>query len=217
MLFDPEVWAAARLSLALSACAVVLAALPGVPLGALLGLHRGRASDALLLVARVGMASPTVIVGLLVYAALSRRGPLGELELLYTPTAVVVGEVLLALPLIVALGASSVDGLDARFAETVRLLRIGRVRAVALAVRDARDGFLAAILVAFARCVGELGVALLVGGNIRGSTRTLTTAIALETSRGEFELAVALGMVLLALALGVNAVVALAFRRGRAS
>lgn len=215
MLLDGEVWAAARLSLWLSAVAVFLAALPGVPLGALLGLARGRASDAALLVARVGMACPTVIVGLVVYGTLSRHGPLGDLDVLYSPAAIVVGEVLLALPLIVALGASSVDGLDARFAETVRLLRLPRRRAVLLAVLDARDGFTAALLVAFARCVGELGVALLVGGNIRGSTRTLTTAIALETSRGEFERAVGLGLVLLALALGVNAVVALVFRRGR--
>ncbi len=217
MLLDPEVWAAARLSLALSAAAVLLAAVPGVPLGALLGLARGRFSGALLLIARVGMASPTVIVGLLVYGMLSRRGPLGGLDLLYSPAAIIAGEVLLAVPLIVALGASSVDGLDARFGETVRLLRLGRWRAVLLAVRDARDGFLAALLVAFARCIGELGVALLVGGNLRGSTRTLTTAIALETSRGEFERAVALGLVLLALALGVNAVVAVLFRRGRAA
>jgi tungstate transport system permease protein len=217
MLLDGEVWAAAQLSLTLSALAVLLAAVPGVPLGALLGLVRGRRSNAALLVARVGMACPTVIVGLVVYGMLSRRGPLGGLDVLYSPSAIVVGEILLALPLIVALGASSVDGLDARFAETVRLLRLPRRRAVWLAVRDARDGFMAALLVAFARCVGELGVALLVGGNIRGSTRTLTTAIALETSRGEFERAVALGLVLLALALGVNAVVALLFRRGRAS
>jgi len=217
MLFDGEVWAAARLSLCLSAAAVLLAALPGVPLGALLGIARGRASDLALLVARVGMACPTVIVGLVVYGTLSRRGPLGRLDVLYSPTAIVVGEILLALPLIVALGASAVDGLDARFGETVRLLRLPRRRAVLLAVLDARDGFTAALLVAFARCVGELGVALLVGGNIRGSTRTLTTAIALETSRGEFERAVGLGLVLLALALGVNAVVALLFRRGRAA
>jgi len=117
----------------------------------------------------------------------------------------------------VALGASSVAALDPRFRETVRLLRLGRARAARLAVRDAREGFLAALLVAFARCVGELGVALLVGGNLRGSTRTLTTSIALETSRGEFERAVALGAVLLALALGVNALVAILFRGGRSS
>jgi tungstate transport system permease protein len=214
---DAEVWGAAQLSLWLSAIAVLLAALPGIPLGALLGLSRSRTADALLVAARVGMASPTVVVGLLVYGVLSRRGPLGAWDLLYSPTAIIAGEVLLAFPLVVALTASSVAGLDPRFRETVKVLRLGRVRATRLAVRDARDGVLAALLVAFARCVGELGVALLVGGNLRGSTRTLTTAIALETSRGEFERAVALGVVLLVLALGVNAVVATLFRGARSS
>ncbi len=214
---DAEVWGAAQLSLALSAVAVFIAALPGIPLGALLGLSRSRTADALLVAARVGMASPTVIVGLLVYGILSRRGPLGSLDLLYSPTAIIIGEVVLALPLVIALGATSVAGLDPRFRETVKLLRIGRVRAAFLAVRDARDGFLSALLVAFARCVGELGVALLVGGNLRGSTRTLTTSIALETSRGEFERAVTLGVVLLVLALGVNALVAIVFRRSRSA
>jgi tungstate transport system permease protein len=214
---DAEVWGAAQLSLALSAVAVFLAALPGIPIGAILGLSRRRTADALLVAARVGMATPTVIVGLLVYGLLSRRGPLGSWDLLYSPTAIIVGEVLLALPLVVALTASSVAGLDPRFRETVKLLRLKRARAAFLAVRDARDGVLAALLVAFARCVGELGVALLVGGNLRGSTRTLTTSIALETSRGEFERAVTLGLVLLVLALGVNAVVALLFRGARSS
>jgi len=214
---DAEVWSAAQLSLALSAIAVFVAALPGIPLGALLGLSRSRTSDAMVVAARVGMATPTVIVGLLVYGLLSRRGPLGSYDLLYSPTAIIAGEVLLAFPLVVALGATSVAGLDPRFRETVKLLRIGRGRAALLAVRDARDGFLAALLVAFARCVGELGVALLVGGNLRGSTRTLTTSIALETSRGEFERAVTLGLVLLVLAIGVNALVAILFRGARAS
>ena len=217
MALDAEVWSAAQLSLALSAVAVFLAALPAIPLGALLGQSRRRAADALLVAARVGMASPTVIVGLLVYGLLSRRGPLGSWDLLYSPTAIIMGEVLLAFPLVVALSASSVAGLDPRFRETVKLLRIRRPLATLLAVCDARDGILAALLVAFARCVGELGVALLVGGNLRGTTRTLTTSIALETSRGEFERAVTLGVVLLVLALGVNAVVALLFRRARSS
>jgi len=217
MALDAEVWGAAQLSLALSAVAVFIAAIPGIPLGALLGLSRSRASDALVIVARVGMATPTVIVGLLVYGLLSRRGPLGSFDLLYSPQAIIAGEVLLAFPLVVALGASSVASLDPRFRETIKLLRIGRARASLLAVRDAREGFLAALLVAFARCVGELGVALLVGGNLRGSTRTLTTSIALETSRGEFERAVTLGVVLLVLALGVNATVAILFRAGRSS
>jgi tungstate transport system permease protein len=208
-----DVVSAASLSLALSATSVTIASLPGVPLGAALGLSRSRRRDLFLLGARVGMSFPTVVVGLLVYGLLSRNGPLGSLELLYTPQAIVTGEVLLALPLVLALGASAVGGLDPRFRDTALALRLGRGRTILLAISEARDGFVAAILVAFARCVTELGVALLVGGNLRGSTRTLTTAIALETSRGDFDRGLRLGAVLIALALLVNVGVALSFRR----
>lgn len=208
-----EVLSAASLSLGLSATAVTIASLPGVPLAAALGLSRSRRRDVFLVAARVGMSFPTVVVGLLVYGFLSRSGPLGSLGLLYTPQAIVTGEVLLAFPLVVALGASAVGALDPRFRDTARSLRLGRGRTVMLAVSEARDGFTAAILVAFARCVTELGVALLVGGNLRGSTRTLTTAIALETSRGDFARGVRLGLVLVGIALLVNIAVAVAFRR----
>jgi tungstate transport system permease protein len=208
-----DVVSAASLSLGLSAAAVTIASLPGVPLAAALGLSRSHRRDVLLLGARVGMSLPTVVVGLLVYGALSRSGPLGSLDLLYTPTAIVIGEVLLALPLVLALGASAVGALDPRFRDTAVALGLGRGRRMWLAVSEARDGFVAAILVAFARCVTELGVALLVGGNLRGSTRTLTTAIALETSRGDFSRGLRLGFVLIALALLVNLGVAVAFRR----
>ena len=208
-----EVFSAASLSLALSATAVTIAAVPAVPLAARLGLSRSRRRDVFLVAARVAMSFPTVVVGLLVYGLLSHTGPLGGLGLLYTPQAIVLGEVLLALPLVVALGASAIGAVDPRFADTTRMLRLGRARTALLAVSEARDGFAAAILVAFARCVTELGVALLVGGNLRGSTRTLTTAIALETSRGDFAHGLRLGLVLIAIALVVNAGVALVFRQ----
>ena len=208
-----EVFSAASLSLALSATAVTIAAVPAVPLAARLGLSRSRRRDVFLVAARVAMSFPTVVVGLLVYGLLSHTGPLGGLGLLYTPQAIVLGEVLLALPLVVALGASAIGAVDPRFADTTHMLRLGRARTALLAVSEARDGFAAAILVAFARCVTELGVALLVGGNLRGSTRTLTTAIALETSRGDFAHGLRLGLVLIAIALVVNAGVALVFRQ----
>lgn len=208
-----EVAAATALSLGLSATAVTIAALPAVPVAAALGLSRARGRDAFLVAARVGMSFPTVVVGLLVYGLLTRHGPLGSLGLLYTPHAIVIGEVLLAFPLVVALGAAAVGGLDPRFRDTVRSLGLGRARTVLLAVSEARDGVVVALLVAFARCVTELGVALLVGGNLRGYTRTLTTAIALETSRGDFAQGLRLGAVLIGVALAVNLVVALAFRR----
>jgi len=208
-----EVLSAASLSLALSATAVTIAALPAIPLAARLGLSRSRRRDLFLVAARVAMSFPTVVVGLVVYGLLSHTGPLGSLGLLYTPQAIVLGEIMLALPLVIALGASAVGALDPRFADTTRMLHLGGARTALLAVSEARDGFVAAVLVAFARCVTELGVALLVGGNLRGSTRTLTTAIALETSRGDFARGLHLGLVLIAIALVVNAGVALAFRR----
>ena len=208
-----DVLSAASLSLGLSAAAVTIAALPGIPVAAALGLSRGRGRDVFLVAARVAMSFPTVVIGLLVYGLFSRSGPLGSLGLLYTPQAIVVGEVLLAFPLVVALGASAAGALDVRFSDTARILGLGPARTGLLAVREAGEGFVAALLVAFARCVTELGVALLVGGNLRGSTRTLTTAIALETSRGNFGRGLQLGLVLVTVALLVNVVVALSFRR----
>jgi tungstate transport system permease protein len=208
-----EVVSAAWLSLSVSAAAVALAAVPAIALAAAIGLARPRVRAPLAVAARVGMAFPTVLVGLLVYGLLSRRGPLGSWGLLFTPQAIVLGEMLLAFPLIVALVESSIASLDPRFRETAAALHLPRARAAWLALSESRDAVTLALLAAFARCVTELGVALLVGGNLRGETRTLTTAIALETSRGDFERAVRLGWVLVALAVGLNLAVVLL--RGR--
>jgi tungstate transport system permease protein len=204
-----EVVSAASLSLTISAVAVGIAAVLGVPLGALLGLARSRTGRVLRMAARVGMSFPTVLVGLLVYALLTRHGPLGGAGLLFTPQAIVAGEVLLAFPLIVALGDAGVASLDPRFRESAAALRLSPSRTALLAVSEAREAFTVALLTAFARCVTELGVALLVGGNFPGETRTLTTAIALETSRGDFERAARLGWVLVAFALVLNVAVVL--------
>lgn len=210
-----DVAEASALSLGISTAAVGLAAVPGVPLAVALGLSRSRGAAAAEFAARTAMAFPTVVVGLVVYGLLSRHGPLGGFGLLYTPQAIVAGEFVLALPMIVALGAAAVRALDPRFAETLRALRAGRLATAWLALREARTGFLAAGLAAFARCVTELGVALLVGGNLSGSTRTLPTAIALETSRGDFERGLVLGGVLLGVAIAVNGALALVFRGAR--
>jgi tungstate transport system permease protein len=204
-----EVLAPAARSLLFSVAAVALAAIPGLPLAALVGLSRTRAARWGRVAARIGMAIPTVAAGLIVYSLVSRYGPLGGLGLLYTPGAIVMGEFLLAFPMIVALGAAAVDGVDPRFRETAAALQVPRGRLARLALGEARDGVLAALLAAFARCVTELGVALLVGGNLAGagllrSTRTLTTAIATETSRGDFRQALWLGGVLVAVAIAVN-------------
>jgi tungstate transport system permease protein len=216
-----EVLGPAARSLFFAASAVAIAAVPGLPLAAALGLTRARWGRPALVAARIAMAFPTVVVGLVVYGLLSRHGPLGPLYALYTPYAIVLGEVMLALPLIVALGAASIRSLDPRFIDTVRALRFARPRVVWLAVREAREGVIAAVLAAFARCVTELGVALLVGGNLVGGgffggTRTLTTAIATETSRGDFPKGLWLGLVLVSVAVAVNVAVE-AFLRPRTS
>src|SRR5262245_15286388 len=167
-----EVVSAAWLSLWVSAVAVALAALPAIPLAATIGLASPRVRAPIAVAARVGMAFPTVLVGLLVYGLLSRHGPLGSWGLLFTPQAIVLGEVLLAFPLIVALVESSISSLDPRFRETAAALRLPRTRTAWLALSESRETVTLALLAAFARCVTELGVALLVGGNLdRKSTR----------------------------------------------
>ena len=209
------VLSATWLSLSISAAAVAIAAIPAVPLAVGLGLSRSRLRGAIVLAARVGMSFPTVLIGLLVYGLLTRHGPLGGMELLFTPQAIVIGEILLAAPMIVALGEASVSSLDPRFRETVRALGLSRARTVWLACVERREAIGVAVFAAFARCVTELGVALRVGGSLRGETRTLTTAIALETSRGDFERAMRLGWVLVALAVGFHAALAV-LQRGTA-
>jgi len=208
-----EVLSAAWLSLWVSAAAVALAAIPAIALAAAAGLAPPRVRATVAVAARVGMAFPTVLIGLLVYGLVSRRGPLGSWGLIFTPQAIVIGDVLLAFPMIVALVEASIASLDRRFRETAAALRLSRTRTAWLALLACREAVTLALLAAFARCVTELGIALMVGGNIEGKTRTLTTAIALETSKGDFDRAVSLGWVLVGLALALNLAVALLRRR----
>jgi tungstate transport system permease protein len=157
-----------------------------------------------LIAVNTALAFPTVVVGLLLYGMLSRRGPLGELEWLYTWQAIVLGDVLLALPLAVALSAAGIQGVDPRVRRTARTLGAGRWRTAWMVSREARFALAATMTAAFGQVVAEVGAAMIVGGNIRGSTRTLTTAVALHTAQGDFGLALALGFILLILALLVN-------------
>jgi tungstate transport system permease protein len=206
---DEPLLATIARSLVLSSLSVAIALPFGLAVGAALGLTRSRWRRAWTIAMRVAMAFPTVVVGLIVYGVYTRNGPAGSFGLLYTPYAIVTGEVLLACPLIAALAAASIRSIDPRFLETARSLRFGRVRTALLAVGEAREGVYAALCAAFARCVTELGVALMVGGNLVGvdvlhGTRTLTTAIATETSRGDFSRALWLGVALVGVAAAVN-------------
>lgn len=201
---DPTVLAAVRVSLEVALVATLFATLLGAPLGFAVATRRFRGRRVVEVALNTATALPTVVVGLLVYTLLSRRGPLGGLELLYTRAAMVIGETLLIAPLMAALTMALVSGADPRIRETALTLGASRLGAAWAVLGELRRGALAAVATGFGRLISELGVALMVGGNIRGATRTMTTAIALETGKGEFAVALALGMLLLAVALLVN-------------
>lgn len=203
--FDPEVYLVAWTSLKVSAIATFVAATIGVPLGVLLGVRRFRGKRAVVLVLNTSMALPTVVVGLFFYALLSRRGPLGDLNWLFTPQGIAAGLSVLALPLVVNLTLAAIQGLDSRLILTCKSLGATALQETLMIVKEARFAVTAAVVVAFGRVISEVGIAMMLGGNIRGFTRTMTTAIALETSKGEFEFALALGIFLLAVAFLVNA------------
>lgn len=206
---DPHVVAAVGVSLQVALLATLFATLLGAPFGFLVGAGRFRGRRLVEVALNTATALPTVVVGLLVYALLSRRGPLGDWELLYTRAAMVIGETILIAPLMAALTMALVSGADPRIRETALTLGASRLLAARTVLGELRRGALAAVATGFGRLISELGVALMVGGNIEGATRTMTTAIALETGKGEFALALALGVILLGVALLVNAGAAL--------
>ncbi len=200
---DAVVYHAIFVTLLCSLSAVTLAALLAFPYGAWLGIHRRQGQGLQVFVMRIGMFTPTVVVGLMAYLLLSRQGVLGSLDLLYTRRAIVAGEFLLAFPLLVVVVHGAVAGLDRRVPETARTLGAGRIRVLGTVLGEVRVGLVAAYLAALARCLSELGVALSVGGNLKLRTRTLSSTITLELSRGDFGRALACGIILLVLAVGV--------------
>ena len=201
-----DVVAASTLSLGLSLTAVALAAVPGIPLAAALGLARGRRRDALLVAARVAMSFPTVVVGLLVYGLLSRRGPLGGLGLLYTPTAIILAQAVIATPIVTGITLASIQHLPANLRLQILALGATRVQMVWLLVKEARLPLLAAVMAGFGGVISEVGASIMVGGNIRGYSRVLTTATVMETGRGNFDVAIALSVILMLLSFFVNAI-----------
>jgi tungstate transport system permease protein len=210
---DAEIFGIALLTLRVALVATLVACGIGLPLGYFLASRRFWGRRAALTVVNTALAFPTVVVGLLLYGLLSRRGPLGGLGWLYTWQAIVIGDVLLALPIAAALSAAAIQGVDPRIRRTAETLGAGPWRTAWTVAREARFALAAVITAAFGQVVAEIGAAMIVGGNIRGATRTLTTAVALYTSQGDFGLALALGVVLLGLALLVN--IALQVLQGR--
>lgn len=202
--FDPEVRATVWTSFYTSTSAILLASLFGIPAGLWLGLAKFRGRRVLITLLNTLMALPTVVVGLLLFGFLSRQGPLGNLGLLFTPLAMIVGQMVLATPIVANYVLAAVTGADERIIHTALTLGASRFQASMQLLREIRFGVMAAVIAGFGRVIAEVGVAMMLGGNIRGTTRTMTTAIALETSKGEFAFGLALGLVLMGVALLVN-------------
>ncbi|MEO9780216.1 MAG: ABC transporter permease [Sedimentitalea sp.] len=213
---DSDLWAIVLLSLKVSLMAVLIAAVIGMPLGAALAVGRfpGRRLVVVLLNALMGL--PPVVVGLLVYLMLSRSGPLGVLHLLYTPTAMIIAQVVLVTPIIAALTRQTVETLDDEYAEQLRSMGVSRLASIPTLVWDGRVALLTALLAGFGRAIAEVGAVIMVGGNINHVTRVMTTTIALETSKGNLALALALGAILIGIAVSVTGLVSLlALREGQ--
>ena len=195
------------LSLRVSLSAVLVACLLGFPLGALLAISRFYGRGTLLVIINALMGLPPVVVGLIVYLNLSRAGPMGSFGLLYTPTAMIIAQIILIMPIIAALSRQLIEDLHDEYAEQFKSLSVPRSTAIFALIWDGRYSLLTVALAGFGRAVAEVGAVIIVGGNIDHLTRVMTTAIALETSKGDLPMALALGVVLLFIALAINAAV----------
>jgi tungstate transport system permease protein len=202
---DPTLVEIVLLSLRVSLTAVVAACLVGLPIGAAIAVTRFPGRGAVIVLLNTLMGLPPVAIGLLIYMLLSNAGPLGILDLLYTPTAMVIAQAVLVTPIIAALARQVIEDLNAEYDEQLRSLGVGRARAIATLLWDGRYSLLTVALAGFGRAIAEVGAVIIVGGNIARVTRVMTTAIALETSKGDLALALALGIILISLALVVNA------------
>ena len=202
---DPTLIAIVRLSLLVSLSAVLFAAIIGVPAGALLALTRFPGRDVLIVILNTLMGLPPVVVGLAIFLLLSRSGPLGSWGLLFTPQAMVIAQTVLVTPIIAALTRQTIEDLWVEYRDELAAMDIGPARRVATLIWDARFSLVTALLAGFGRAAAEVGAIIIVGGNIDGFTRTMTTAIALETSKGDLPLAVGLGLVLIVIVVLINA------------
>ena len=202
---DPVLLAIVRLSLLVSFAAVILGGLIGVPLGAAVALTRFAGREVVIVVLNALMGLPPVVVGLVVYLLLSRAGPLGSWGLLFTPQAMIIAQTVLVAPIIAALTRQTIEDLWTEYRDELAALDVGPFKRIATLIWDGRFSLVTALLAGFGRAAAEVGAILIVGGNIDGFTRTMTTAIALETSKGDLPLAIGLGVVLIAIVVVVNA------------
>jgi tungstate transport system permease protein len=213
---DPELLHVTWLSLKVSGMATALSLLAGMPLGTVLALVRFPGRGLLVALVNTGMGLPPVVVGLFVSIVLWRSGPLGVLELLYTPTAIVVAQFVIAFPVVTGLTLAAVQQIPPRFRLQVQGLGASRLQLVGILIREARLPLLAALMAGFGAVISEVGASLMVGGNIRGQTRVLTTATVLETGKGNFDIAIALSIILLTLTFLVNWALTWIQQRGHA-
>jgi tungstate transport system permease protein len=201
---DPELLTIVRVSLTVSCLATIGAAAVGIPAGFAIAYGRLPGKRAIITLLNTLLALPTVVIGLFVYVFISRRGIFGPLDLLYTQKAMIIGQFILILPLITALTISAISRVDERYRTTAMTLGANAWQTGLVVLREGRFGIGAAVISAFGRVISEIGISMMLGGNIKGFTRTMTTAMALEYDKGSFTLAVALGLVLMAISLGMN-------------
>lgn len=211
---DPVLLAIVWLSLDVSLSAVFFSALIGIPVGALIALTRFPGREATIVFLNALMGLPPVVVGLAIYLALSRSGPLGSWGILFTAQAMIIAQTVLVAPIIAALSRQTIEDLWAEYHDELAAMNVGPLRRIATLIWDARFSLVTALLAGFGRAAAEVGAILIVGGNIDGFTRTMTTAIALETSKGDLPLAIGLGMVLISIVVVINALAWAARRAG---
>ncbi len=201
---DPELLNIVAVSLKVSSTSTLIASLVGIPCGFIIAHSSFYGKRLVLTCLNTLLALPTVVIGLLVYSFISRRGILGPLELLYTQKAMIIGQVILIIPLVTSLTIAAISRIDNRYRKTALTLGATHLQMALVIVKEARYGISAAIIAAFGRVIAEVGISMMLGGNAKGFTRTMTTAMALEYDKGEFVLAVALGLTLMTIAFGVN-------------
>lgn len=201
---DPEIISIVAISIKVSGTSTVIASLMGIPLGFFIAFESFTGKRMVITCLNTLLALPTVVIGLFVYAFISRRGILGPLDLLYTQKAMVIGQTILILPIVATFTIAAISRIDERYRKTAITLGANRRQTAFVILREARFGIVAAVIAAFGRVIAEVGISMMLGGNARGFTRTMTTAMALEYDKGQFALAVALGIILLGLSFTIN-------------
>ena len=202
--WNKEVVDIVSVSLRVSGSSTLLASIMGVPLGFIIAFNRFFGKRMLITSLNTLLALPTVVIGLFVYAFISRRGIFGPFDLLYTQSAMIIGQTILILPVVTTFTIAAISRIDERYRKTAMTLGANSIQTAGIIFREARFGIVAAIIAAFGRVISEVGISMMLGGNARGFTRTMTTAMALEYDKGEFTLAIALGIILLGLSFGIN-------------